>query len=93
MTAIRRYKSQSRSPLGRWEEKLQSAPETGALFGKIPAEDEPERLFRVRRERTFIRSESAFLYATLGEPGSDLFDSFVRIGELAEAERLLGTAD
>ena len=92
MTAIRRYKSQSRSPLGRWEEKLHSAPETGALFGKISGEEEPERIFRVRKERTLLRSETAFLYATLGEPGSDVFDSFERIGELADAESALATA-
>jgi len=92
MTAIRVNKNQSRSSIGRWARKLQSAPETGALFGKIPGEEEPERIFRVRKERALIRSETAFLYATLGEPGSDVFDSFERIGELAKAESLLEAA-
>ena len=92
MTAIRSYKSQSRSPLGRWEEKLQSVPETGALIWRAPAEGAAERAFRVRKERALIRSETAFLYATLGEPGSDVFDSFERIGELAKAESLLEAA-
>jgi len=93
MTAIRRYKSQSRSPLGRWEEKLHSAPETGALICGTSAEGAAERVFTIRKEQRRIRSESAFLYSTLGEPGSNLFDSFERIGELAEAESLLGAAD
>ena len=93
MTAIRVNNNQPRSSIGRWERKLQSAPETGALFGEASAEDEPERVFRIRKERTLIRSESAFLYTTLGEPGSDVFESFERIGELAEAESLLGAAD
>jgi len=93
MTAIRVNNNQPRSSIGRWERKLQSAPETGALFGKIPAEDEPERAFRLRKARRLIRSESAFLYATLGKPGSDVFDSFERIGELAKAESLLEAAD
>ena len=92
MTAIRRYKSQSRSPLGRGEEKLQSAPETGVLIWRTPAESDAERIFRLRKERALISSETAFLYATLGEPGSDVFDSFERIGELAEAESLLEAA-
>ena len=43
-------------------------------------------------EAALIRSESAFLYATVGDPGSDVFDAFDRIGELAEAESLLGPA-
>ena len=93
MTAIRRYKSQSRSPLGRWEEKLQSVPETGALIWRTPAEGDAEGDFRLRKEGELIRSESAFLYATLGDPGSDVFESFERIGALAEPESLLEAAD
>ena len=79
--------------MGRWEEKLQSVPETGALIWRTPAEGDAERDFRLRKEGELIRSESAFLYATLGEPGSNLFESFERIAELAEAESLLGAAD
>lgn len=93
MTAIRGNTKQPRSLQGQWEGKLQSAPETGVLLTETSAEDEAARAFRLRKERTLIRSETAFLYSTLGEPGSNLFDSFERIGELAEAESLLGAAD
>ena len=86
------HKNQSRSSLGQWGPKSQSAPETGALIRRIPAEGDAERLFRARRERALIRSEMAFLYSTLGDVGSDVFDALGRIGELATAEGLLNTA-
>ena len=92
MTAIPGHKNQSRSSLGQWGPKSQSAPETGALIRRIPAEGDAERLFRARRERALIRSEMAFLYSTLGDVGSDVFDALGRIGELATAEGLLNTA-
>lgn len=91
MTANRRNNSQPRSSLGRWNRKAQSAPETGPLICATPAEGAAERVFRLRKEGALIRGETAFLYATLGVPGSDVFDAFDRIGELAEAESLLET--
>ncbi|MET4705867.1 hypothetical protein [Frigoribacterium sp. UYMn621] len=82
--------SQQRSPAGRWMEKVQSAPEIEAL-NMATKEDTPERRLRIRKQQVLAGRETAFLYAHLGEPGSSVFESFDRLGEIA-AEQIVLTA-
>lgn len=73
-------------------EKVQSAPEVGALNVANLKEDPAERNFQIKKERVLAQREAAFLYAHLGEPGSSVFESFERLAELAAEEMAMTAA-
>jgi hypothetical protein len=66
-----------------------SAPETEASeeLASDSVKDKNSAAFLAKKRLALIRSESAFLYKTLGDPGGNIFESFQRIARLAEKER------